>query len=344
MANQITTNFSHTYSGQEDMTIYRAVWEASDHSANYTFMDNVKDKRYLYIRDAKLSKIMKAYVGCGSGSTNGTLAITDRELDVNKVRFYTEECVDAFENSAWENEILNTITQNNLLENPTFADLLLYDFYQATIEDKVRVDWFGNTDDADGDWNQYNGWFKWFTDRAIVPSGQYLDLSSSTYTASGTNALQTDAALAIFRKLTGPDKADLALRYGMRGEAKLYVTPSILENYKETLQNTSNVDGQRQIIDGRPVYYFDGIQIVEMPIWEQHLADTTNPFYDTFNANGQHVAVYTAPKNLVIGSDVGVSDRGTEAWYEKKDEKVYMRRMMRRGTTYLHSTLVTIAY
>lgn len=333
--------FSHDYNGQELLELYTNIWYQGDHSNLFTFRPMISSKANLYISDVGLKKIMKRYSGCGI-SPSGTLEISDRVLEVFDIEATVEQCQDIFDGTAWD-ETLPVGVRRNDPSGTELGNYLEGQYVSGLVHDWCRVDWFGDRDDADTDYNQYSGFFKWITDTGIVPAGQRVDISGSPYT-DGSGNLLADGAYALFEQITSPETADITLRQASRTDAKLYVTTSLLRNYKATLRNQGNVEGQRLIQNGQERYFFDNYEVVPMDIWDQTLLDAANPYDTALNANGGHVCLFTTPKNLVIGSDIGLGTRSIESWYEKKDQKYYTNSRQKRGTIYLHDKLMSVAY
>lgn len=219
-------------------------------------------------------------------------------------------------------------------------------FMEGIFTDNNRIDWFGNTaSGTNTNYKGYDGFFKFLTDRAIVPSGQYIDLDNATYQTSGE--LAANAALTLFRNITSVEKTDITLRKLPKSEKTIHVTGELFDNYLASLENQGNSQGQVNLENGIESLTFRGIRVVRRDDWDNWLTDTNNPFKATLNDGSTtygHVALYTTVKNLVVGSDVGVSGDPLEMWFEKKDRLVYTRSAYKRGTTYLHSGLASIAY
>lgn len=340
MPSFVTPNFSHDYNGIEVLEIYENYYYNDDMTGQYTFYGNVDGKLNIYL-DESIAKILKKYVSCGSGTPAGSSNIGDRTLEVHGVEAYTYMCADEFSGTAWD----ATLGKGNArydMSGSRIGNYALNKFMKSKFTDQNRVDWFGDSADTDADYKQYDGFFKYLTDRAIVPSGQYIDLNDPTYQTSGT--LAADAALNLFKAITSKSKADVTLRQMPIASKTIHVTGELFDNYLTTLENLGNETGQSNLENGLQTVKFRGLTVVRRDDWDQWLEDPNNPYYSTLTANGGHICLYTIVPNLVVGSDIGLGNSNIEMWYDKKDQKLYTRSTFRRGTTYVHGALMSIAY
>jgi hypothetical protein len=83
-------------------------------------------------------------------------------------------------------------------------------------------------------------------------------------------------------------------------------------------------------------YYYDGVKIQELKIWEQYMKLD-------FSTQAPHLALYTAPKNLIWATDL-VSDMTTaEFKYEARERINWWRVLFRLGSGFAYDILISFA-
>ena len=95
MANFITQSISSTYAGQEFTEILFAPQEGSSDLSGIRVIPNIKVKANMYL-NSTLTKIVRKYSTCGFAATGGVTNVSDRTLEVSKLKVNLEECGDAF--------------------------------------------------------------------------------------------------------------------------------------------------------------------------------------------------------------------------------------------------------
>ena len=89
MANFITQSISSTYSGQEFTEILFAPQEGSSDLAGIRIIPNIKVKANMYL-NSSLTKIVRKYTTCGFSATGGVTNVSDRTLEVSKLKVNLE--------------------------------------------------------------------------------------------------------------------------------------------------------------------------------------------------------------------------------------------------------------
>lgn len=337
MANSLTTSFSHTYSGREILTeLFFKPQEGGDSVfENYKVMQ-VVDKTNLYIPN-NLSEVLKKYTTCGF-SQDGTTTISDRTIDVTKVKVNLEECEDAFDNTIFEEAIKQGVDIDDL-RGTVVEDILRRSLMQSLETDMPRISWFGKDGVASSNYNHFDGWVQLAID-AGGDLGQNLDMSANTSieTSGVDDTLVADGAQTALKLMwEGQSKT---LRAIDRASKRFYVTASIMDNYLSTLEDTQNETGQLNLEDGKTVVKFRGVELVEVKGWDTHLADSNNPQEAVVGAN---LIVFTTPDNLIVGADILNPTNQVKVFYDEKDEVIRMKVKFKFGGQILHPELMSIA-
>src|SRR3989337_1976752 len=156
MANAVAKTFSHTYAGQEANEIFLRPAFVSPVLQSYArVIPNIANKRNLYLAE-ELRKITRKYTGCGFTPV-GSLALTDKVLEVTKVRINLEQCFDEFISTYWE-EFLTKGTQNPDLTDVEFFKSLIQERVKTGLTNDVfRIVNFAKSGAASADWDMFNG-------------------------------------------------------------------------------------------------------------------------------------------------------------------------------------------
>lgn len=337
MANSLTTSFTHTYAGREffQELFFKPQEGGDDIFGNYKVMQ-VVDKTNLYIPN-NLSETLKKYSTCGFSQV-GTTTISDRTIDVTKVKVNLEECEDAFDNTIFEEAIRQGVDIDDL-RGTVVEDMLRQSMMQSLGVDISRIQWFGDDASSSTNYDHFDGWVQLAED-AGASLGQTLDMSADTSieTSGSDDTLVADGTQSAFKQLwEGQSKTLRAIDRSMK---KLYVTSSIMDNYLSTLEDTQNETGQMNLEDGKTSVRYRGVEVVEVKGWDTHLADTNNPQKTAIGAN---MIVLTTPDNLIVGADIMNPNNQVKVWYSEDDEVIRMKIKFKLGAQILHPELMSLA-
>jgi hypothetical protein len=115
-----------------------------------------------------------------------------------------------------------------------------------------------------------------------------------------------------------------------------YVTRSIFEGYITALEDLGNSEGYTTLVDGRPVYYFRGVEVIPMYSWDTAISQRA--------IADDNCAVYVAKQNLAVGTDTNDPQGEMKMFYDDLTEKVYVRSYFKMGVQFLHDSMVQIGY
>ena len=343
MADVIAANMSHSYAGEEliNELFYQPQENVPALSEMYRFIPVRGDKVNVYLPQT-LTKILRKYSTCGFTAAGGTTTIVDKTLSVEKIKANLEECVDAWDDTIFA-ELMKSGVNRDDLSGTVIDNIIRTQYLKAASSDIHRIAWFADANDADSDWNQFDGWITNFVDNsATIGTSRFIDLDATSF--ENLDALASDGALGIMRQIWAAQTATLRAVPNM--DKKFYVTNTFIDNYATTLENQGNIEGQRYIQDGVAKYMFRGVELVAVPEWDTNLADSTNPHYTGSGLSiGSNLIVYTAKDNLVFGSDVVEGSTSFKVRYaDDDDEKMKVTTKFKLGVQTMHYEYVCIGY
>lgn len=167
-------------------------------------------------------------------------------------------------------------------------------------------------------------------------SGGITDSEAATTANVDTGAVKTDAALAMFKAMYAKMPSSLRKR---KMEVKFYVTASVADNYRDTMESSSagSDSSYNAVIDGVRKMAYRGIEIVEFLMWD-----------DVINADlgdcRPHRALLTIPKNFIIGMDGASDDTNIEMFYDQTTQNNVFRAEWKMGVEYLHEDYIVVSY
>lgn len=336
MADQLTTNFTHTYAGREftDTLFYQPQLEGSfDPYREFQFIPNVKGKINIYL-PRRLQKVLRADTGCGITAA-GTTTINDKTLTPCKIRLDLEECEDQFDATIFE-EARRSGTDRNDLNGTAIGEILTRQTTGAIREDNQKLLWFGRDADADAFYGICDGFWDFLID-ASSSLGHSIDMSNDVNIEDGNGVLVEDGALVALREIWSNQPATLRR---MKSDARFYVTATIADNLMETYEALGTDSGLARLENGSAQLSFRGRPVIEMVEWDDALADSANPFSTEI---GDNAILYTIPSNLVIGADVSSTEAQVRIRFDEDDEKVKTKAKWIQGVQFVEEELICIA-
>ena len=310
MANFITQSISSTYSGQEFTEILFAPQEGSSDLAGIRVIPNIKVKANMYL-NSSLTKIVRKYTTCGFSATGGVTNVSDRTLEVSKLKVNLEECGDAFYGTIFE-EFYGSGTSIDDLTDTVVGEVARKRVAEAIADDNGRMAWFAASTAANADYSQFDGFVQLFVDNS-ASLGKYVEMTAISNIEDTNGDLVADGAYTLLK--SAYENQTKVLRQMPNASKSFRVTATIVDNLMTTYEQlgTGNALGLQLLKDGQSLS-FRGIPVIEITGWDTQLADATNP-----NANiGKNMLVYTVNDNLVIGTDV--ADAGSQLKFRSNDD------------------------
>jgi len=342
MATALTTNFTYTYPGILTTELFfKPVIDDSPALGDFAIIDPGISFRKIYNVVPNLDKILKPYVGCAR-TYNGTVAIGNVTLETKEFEIGLEWCKDDFTQQL-------ASRYNNLAQEWLKTGINSFDpsgtpvarVIDQVIETGLRRDiarriFFGDQDSSSADWNTINGVWP----RLIDTSGGSNYCVRRAGSALGTGSISDANALAALKAAW--DYSSNLLKSN-KSKLRFYVTGSVYDGYVSSLQSVSSGFTElayTALIDGVRTVTYNGIPVIPVRLWDEFLADSTNPLY----ATTRHLVLLTMKENHIIGVENTADLNKVEGWYERKDRKYYFEGNMKFGYQYLHCDLSTIVY
>lgn len=337
MANSVNVSFSHTYAGKEFIQelFFKPQIEGENVFELYQVHGDVIHKKNIYL-PGTLQKILKKYTTCGFSPT-GSVTITDKVIETERVRANLEQCEDEFKTTIFEEAIKQGVEIDDLT-GTIIEDILNKRMRDALKRDVPTVCWFGASTAANDSYDQFDGWIKRIFDAGTALIGTTLDLSSSSVLYEAAGALVTDGSLNAMRDMW--EAAPKTLRQ-MKANVKWMVTCTVSDNLLITYENTGTDSGLSRLEEGKEGIKFRGMPVVEMPLWDENLADADNPMATRV---GDNMIVATIRENLIVGTDINDPESEIRNWYSMDDEVIRMKTKFKLGVELLHEELILFAF
>lgn len=168
----------------------------------------------------------------------------------DKVKYYThapiELPIEVCLQSLWGKMVARGINLDDSFSETELAGFIQSEVLKVLEADLLRLAWL------DGDVTEGATGYGIFTNGGILK--QYQD---STMT-EGALALTTAGVLEALRSCIDNQRPDTL------DESEFFVTSNVMRLYKNILQDRDNSVAQSDIVDGRPVYFFEGYKITEL--------------------------------------------------------------------------------
>ena len=148
--------------------------------------------------------------------------------------------------SLWGKMVARGINLDDNFSETELAGFIQSEILKVMEADLLRLAWLD--DDVTAEATGYG----LFTNGGILK--QYQD---STMT-EGALALTTEGVLTALRACIDAQRPDTL------DDSEFFVTSNVMRLYKNLLQDRDNSAAQSDIVDGRPVYFFEGYKITEL--------------------------------------------------------------------------------
>ena len=344
MANFITQSFNVTYSGK-DITneLFYAPQEGSDDLAGIRVINNVKTKVNMYL-PATLNKIVRKYSTCGFSATGSAIDVSDKTLEVERLKVNLEQCGDTFYGTVWE-EFYKAGTEIDDLTDTIVGEIARRKVAEGIADDNGRIAWFAASTAASADYNQFDGFIQRFV-AGSATLGQYVEMTAIANVEDTNGDLVADGAYELLKSAW--ENQTKVLRQMPNSSKSFRVTCTIMDNLRTTYEQlgTGNALGLSMLLDGSGTMMFRGVPIVEVAGWDTQLADATNPNSQGLGINiGKNMVVYTVNDNLVIGTDV--NDPQAELKFRSNDDDSELLKIIAKykmGTQFVHGDLISFYY
>jgi len=147
-----------------------------------------------------------------------------------------------------------------------------------------------------GKYNVIDGLFKQIFADVPTSASNYVAITQNAGVSYAAQALPADAALGYLTAVM--NAADSRLLED--GTAKLRVTRSIADNYRNTLRSKTIGAGFLEVVEnGKPTLYFDGYEVVVMYQWDRVIKASQN---NGAKLNLPHRIVFTPNSNVPLAT------------------------------------------
>lgn len=168
----------------------------------------------------------------------------------DKVKYYThapiELPIEVCLQSLWGKMVARGINLDDNFSETELAGFIQSEVLKVLEADLLRLAWL------DGDVTAEATGYGIFTNGGILKQYQ-----GSTMTG-GALELTTEGVLTALRACIDKQRPDTL------DESEFFVTSNVMRLYKNLLQDRDNSVAQSDIVDGRPVYFFEGYKITEL--------------------------------------------------------------------------------
>jgi len=326
-------------------------------------VENIKTSVLLQGLLAK-NKVTVADTGCGEFQKTGALAkFVTNSISVDPLVASDQDCAETFIGTimqgmlkaghATDSDLTGTeietlvkayaeggIVKVPVGNQPEFANLLdiaLNDQVNPVVYgDALRIWMLGDKTSADKNYNSANGLRKKLLAAAPVAGqqgatgayrGTAIDYAALKATPKKIFDVLEDLVANCSDELQDIDDA----------QKVIYLTKSLYRLLKFAYAPGDGEDSKKlEYEKATRTYFYDGIKIQELKIWEQYMKLD-------FPTASPHLALYTAPKNLIWATDL-VSDVTTaEFKYEARERINWWRVLFRLGSGFAYDILISFA-
>lgn len=330
MANVLSTDINYTYTGiQSSELFYAPSVQVPSITSLFKVMTGVRSKMQLTVPNS-LSKIVKSLTNC-TLTASGTTTISNRTLTTCDMYFHVPQCWDAFRDTYLEEQMPTGLDEMEL--GAYILGIIQTLLADAISRDVFRIASFGDTGDADANWNQCDGlWTKLIDGVAAYEITKVNSITTLNQT-SATRALDYLQNLFV--------GAEIVLKQMPKNMKAFYVTGNVYENLVLTYANFATNGGFTNLFrDGEGKLYYAGIEIIELYGWDSALEDATCPLYGVVNT----LIMYSAKDNNVIGVGSVADMDAVRQYYSNEDDNVHFKGKFNFGYQYVHGSLTAVSY
>ncbi len=341
----LETNLNYTWNGNLALELFFKPTISSPALGDIFTIDlGSADKKRYHISPV-MNKVLKPYTGCDQAVTGSSFNITSKFIQLKPFEMYEGWCKDDFTDqltgsyNVLAQEWLKTGTASFDPAGTPIDRMIIQLLKDALRRDIFRRVSFGDTTSSSADWNQIDGYWQSLIDQS--GASNYCVYRDGA--ALGTGTLSAGTALARFQSIYN-NSSNLLKDYAIdSGRGQFLVTRSVWDNYYDSLAANGAVTEQAfgNLVNGAKPLTFKGIPIVPITLWDDQLADSTNPLASTT----KHLISFTVKDNHILGVENTSDLDKIDSWFEKKDNKRYYRSNMILGFLgAIHCELTTIAY
>lgn len=341
----LETNLNYTWNGILSTDLFFKPTLGSPALSDIFTIDlGAADKKRYHIAPTA-NKVLKPYSGCDQAVTGSSYNITSKLIQLKPFQMYESWCKDDFTDqlsgsyNVLAQEWLKTGTDSFDPAGTPIDRMIMQILKDGLRRDIFRRVSFGDTTSSSADWNQIDGLWQSLIDQSGASNYCVYRYGS----ALGTGTLSAGTAQTYLEGIFNNSTNLLKQEAIDGGKGQFLVTRSIWENLYTSYAATGAVTEQAfgNQVNGLPRLTFRGIPVTPVTIWDDFLADSTNPLA----ATTKHLVAFTIKDNHILGVENTGDLNKIDSWFEKKDNKRYYRANMTMGFLgAIHCDLTTISY
>lgn len=238
-------------------------------------------------------KALRKSAGCGGTYLYKSVGDKVKYYQHAPIELPIEICLQ----SLWGKMVAKGINLDDNFSETELAGFIQSEVLKVLEADLLRLAWL------DGDVTVSAAGYGIFTNGGIIK--QY----KASVEAEKPLELTTEGVLAALRGCIDAQRPDTL------DNSEFFVTSNVMRLYKNLLQTRDNSVAQSDIVDGRPVYYFEGYKINEL----RHVSNAA-----TVDGNTRAFVVFTPKDNIQIaleGSSISIApfiqDAKTRNYYSQ---------------------------
>lgn len=291
--------------------------------------------------------------GCSPTYTEGKIENSLKRWDLGDWQVAKKECYTAVEGTFAE-YALHAGTQVANLTDTEIGTVYADRITRAIVRMIWRLGWFGDKEakantgggvlTTDVDTKMFtvcNGLFKRIFTLLTTNTDQLVSIEANTkesYAEQKSTMFTEGAATKVMDDLL----INADTRITSDPNATVMVTKAFADALKQDIKTKYKINMEwKTIFDGFDVAMYDGVKVARVSIWDRIIKAYENT---GTKLNKPYRAVYTNPKNLLVGTNADGLLSDLEIWFEKKDRMNYWYAAGKMDTQLLEDDLIMAAY
>lgn len=274
---------------------------------------------------------MRKYIGCDFNPTTG-ITLSEREIDTELIQINLVLCDADFVQTDYD-QLLNYDTDRSVFEGTLILELMQERLRLATQKHIETLAFFGDRTSADPVINITDGLFtKYFPEAVAQNLISYTPVVQANALGSGDAVkLMNEVYYNRTKQLRGVDKSTL----------RFYVSSEVYDRLEQDAQD--GVYGNQAYItsirEGIPIMNFQGIEVVQMNLWDTFYNEYVDP-----NVDNAKLVVLTTRDNMVLGTDIESNINAVRLTFNPEKRNTQIHAAFKLGFNYIHESLFSIAY
>lgn len=215
---------------------------AGEISKGLTVMNGVPNNSPVVSLTAS-DKALQLSAGCGDRTFYDKIVDKVKYYDMAPIELPLEICLQ----SLWGKMVATGVHLDDDFSSTTLAGFIQAEILKVLEADLLRLAWL-DKDIKVGSTAGYN----------IFKKGGFIKQHTDSGETQGALTLDTNGVLTALRACIDEQRPD------QLDDSEFFVSSNVMRLYKNLLQDRDNSVAQSDIVDGRPVYFFEGYRINEL--------------------------------------------------------------------------------